>query len=386
MRRLIGITPEYNVFFEHRRISNLVLSGEVEYFHIRKPFFTEEQMRAYLLKFDNPQVKQRLSLHDYHHLALEFDLGGIHLNSRNHILKEEFKNKRISVSCHSLEEIKKWKENAEYCFLSPIFDSISKEGYTSKFSSIDLQQGFNSGILDNKVVALGGITYNNIKDLQNIGFSSFAMLGELWKLPKTMFISPNKDSKNIIKDCKQVLQHGIKFIQLRMKEASNDEVIEVANYLRYLCDKHCALLTVNDRIDLLQTNLFDGVHLGKNDMPTKEAKKITSNKFLLGATCNTVEDVLQAIKHGADYLGIGPYRFTTTKKNLSPILGLEGYKNIIERLNKEKINIPFYAIGGIDIEDLVPLKQTGVYGVALSGTISNALDKQKTIKTIIKTF
>lgn len=386
MRRLIGITPEYDVFFEHRRISNLVLSGGVEYFHIRKPYFTEEQMRAYLLKFDNPQVKQRLSLHDYHHLALEFDLGGIHLNKRNPILKEEFKNKRISVSCHSLEEIKKWKENADYCFLSPIFDSISKQGYTSKFSSIDLQQGFNNGILDNKIVALGGVTYDNIKDLQNIGFSSFAMLGELWQLPKTMFISPNKDSKNIIKDCEQVLQHGIKFIQLRMKEASNDEVIEVANHLRPLCNRYCALLTVDDRIDLLHTNLFDGVHLGKNDMPRKEAKKITSNKFLLGATCNTVEDVLQAIKHGADYLGIGPYRFTTTKKNLSPILGLEGYKKIIERLNKEKINIPFYAIGGIDIEDLVPLKQTGVYGVALSGTITNALDKQKTIKTIIKTF
>ena len=285
-----------------------------------------------------------------------------------------------------MEEIKKWKENADYCFLSPIFDSISKQGYTSKFSSIDLQQGFNNGILDNKIVALGGVTYDNIKDLQNIGFSSFAMLGELWQLPKTMFITPNKDSKNIIKDCEQVLQHGIRFIQLRMKEASNDEVIEVANYLRPLCNRYCALLTVDDRIDLLHTNLFDGVHLGKNDMPIKEAKKITSNRFLLGATCNTIEDILQAIKHGADYLGIGPYRFTTTKKNLSPILGLEGYKNIIERLNKENINIPFYAIGGIDIEDLVPLKQTGVYGVALSGTITNALDKQKTIKTIIKTF
>ena len=171
-----------------------------------------------------------------------------------------------------------------------------------------------------------------------------------------------------------------------MKEAQNNEVIEVANHLRPLCNRYCALLTVDDRIDLLQTNLFDGVHLGKNDMPTKEAKKITSNKFLLGATCNTIEDILQAIKHGADYLGIGPYRFTTTKKILAPILGLEGYKKIIERLNKENINIPFYAIGGIDIEDLVPLKQTGVYGVALSGTITNALDKQKTIKTIIKTF
>ncbi len=386
MRRLIGITPQENVFSEHRRITNLILSGEVEYFHIRKPFFTEEQMKEYLSRFDNPFVKERLSLHDYHHLALEFDLGGIHLNKRNPIPKEEYKNKRISVSCHSLEEINLWKHKAEYCFLSPIFDSISKQGYTSKFSLKDLQQGFNDDILDDKVVALGGITYDNIDKLQGIGFKSFAMLSELWNLPKTMFISPNKDAEETLQDCKDVLQHGIKFIQLRMKKAEDSLVVELAKVLRPLCDKHCALLTVDDRINLLQSNLFDGVHLGKNDMPIQQAKEITSNKYLLGATCNTIEDVLQAIKHGADYLGIGPYRFTTTKKNLSPILGLEGYGKIIERLNNERIRIPFYAIGGIESEDLAALKETGVYGVAISGLISNSYNKKQTIETIIKTF
>lgn len=386
MRRLIGITPEYNVFSEHRRISNLILSGEVEYFHIRKPSFTEEQMREYLLKFDNPQVRQRLSLHDYHHLAIELDLGGIHINSRNPLLKEEYKNKRISVSCHSLEEVKKWKENVDYCFLSPIFDSISKQGYTSKFSSQDLKQGFISGILDDKTVALGGITYDNIESVQDIGFSSFAMLSSLWQLPKTMFITPNKDNEQIIKDCKEVLQGGIKFIQIRMKEAQNSEILNVAKHLRPLCDKYCALLTIDDKIDLLSSNLFDGVHLGKNDMPISEAKKITSKRLLLGATCNTIEDVLQATKDGADYLGIGPYKYTTTKKNLSPILGLKGYKDIISFMQTNNIQLPFYAIGGIDIEDLVPLKQSGVYGIAISGTITNANDKQKTIETIIKTF
>lgn len=384
MRR-IGITPEHSVFRERERIINFLNSGYVDLFHIRKPSFTENQMREYL-SFFPINTRQRLALHDWHSLAKELEIGGVHFNNRNGFSSDLIKGKRVSFSCHSIEQVNLWKDKADYLFLSPIFNSISKQGYKSNFALKDLQQLFKENILDNKVVALGGVTEENINKLEEIGFSSCAILGSLWQLPKTMFISPNKDIEHIIEDCEEVLQYGIKFIQIRMKEASNDDVVKVANHLRPLCDKHCALLTVDDRIDLLSSNLFDGVHLGKNDMPIKEAKKITSNRFLLGATCNTIEDVFKAIEDGADYLGIGPYRYTTTKKNLSPILGLEGYNKIIQQLNNQNKNIPFYAIGGITINDLSDLKHIGVYGVALSGTVSNSVNKQQTIKTIIKTF
>ncbi|MBQ9312058.1 MAG: thiamine phosphate synthase [Bacteroidales bacterium] len=386
MRRLIGITPEKEVFSEHRRISNLILAGEVEYFHIRKPSFSEKEMRDYLSCFDNPIVKERLSLHDYHNLAFEFGIGGIHINKRNPLLKPEYDQKRISVSCHSIEEFEKWSSVADYCFLSPIFDSISKENYTSKFALSDLKTLFENKILNNKVVALGGVNFENIKELTNIGFTSFAMLGRLWQLPKTMFITPNKDSDALIQDCEKVLEGGIKFIQLRMKETKDEEVVNVAKYLRTLCNKHCALLTVDDRIELLHTNLFDGVHLGKNDMPIKQAKKITKSRYLLGATCNTLDDVKKATNDGADYLGVGPFRYTTTKKNLAHILGLDGYLSIIKGMEETIPKLPIYAIGGITVEDLKELKQTGVYGVAISGSICNAQNPKKEIKEILNVF
>lgn len=384
MRR-IGITSEVEVFREQERIINFIQSGYVNYFHIRKPSFSEQQMREYLAIFPN-EVRQKLSLHDFHSLAFKMGIGGIHINKRNPILKEEYNEKRVSVSCHSIEQVKEWKEIANYVFLSPIFDSISKKGYKSAFSFNELKKYFNDKILDNKVVALGGVTKDNIKELENIGFSSCALLSDLWQLPKIMFITPNKTKEEIIKECNIVLQEGIKFIQLRMKETSNDEILEVTKQIRPICDKYCAILTVDDKIELLKSNLFDGVHLGKNDMPIKQAKQITQNKYLLGATCNTIQDVQKAIENGADYLGIGPYKYTTTKQNLAPILGLEGYQDIIKNMRDKNLNIPFYAIGGITLEDLLPLKEIGIFGIALSGAISTATNKQSIIKEILKTL
>ena len=386
MRRLIGITPEQDVFCEQRRITNMLRSGEITYFHIRKPHYTEKMMRDYLFLFD-ADVKERLSLHDFHYLASELGIGGIHLNKRNPELKEEYHQKRISVSCHTIEEVQKWKDKADYLFLSPTFDSISKQGYTSKFDLQELKALFEQNILNEKVCALGGVTYNNIDVLKQAGFSSFAMLSTVWYLPKTMFISHTNEFFDYYSSCKAAIEGGIKFVQLRMKDAADDEVINTAKQLRPLCDKHACMLTVNDRIHLLDTNLFDGVHLGKNDMPIKQAKVITKGKYLLGATCNTIKDVFNAIDDGADYLGIGPYRYTQTKKNLSPVLGIAGYNNIMEQLSAQNINIPTYAIGGITTEDLQVIKSTNIYGVAVSSAVINTpQNTQERINKFLKIF
>lgn len=385
MRRLIGITPNKNVFREHERISNLISTKQVTYFHIRKPNFTESQTRDYLSKFDMA-VRPYLSLHDYHHLALEMNIGGVHLNARNPHIADNLKTKRLSASCHSIAEVTKYKNDVDYCFLSPIFDSISKYGYKSKFSLSELNQAFKDNILDSKVVALGGVDYNNISTLEKIGFSSFAMLGSLWNLPKIMFITHFNDKFDYLTGARTVLKGGCKFIQLRMKDASDNQVLEVAEFLRTACDENNALLTIDDRIHLLDTNLFDGVHLGKNDMPIKEAKQITDDKFLLGATCNTIEDAVEAIKSGADYLGVGPFRFTTTKQKLSPQLGVAGYDKMIKKLKDLNYDIPIYAIGGITKNDFSSLKNIGVYGSALSGTILSSNDTLKETFNIIQTW
>ena len=132
-------------------------------------------------------------------------------------------------------------------------------------------------------------------------------------------------------------------LSLDAVDASDDDVLAIAKILRPECDKYAALLTVDDRINLLETGLFDGVHLGKNDMPIAEAKKLTGNKFLLGATCNTEDDVFRAISDGADYIGMGPFRFTTTKKNLSAIKDLsDALRKNADSLKSEEIDEAAY--------------------------------------------
>ena len=111
-----------------------------------------------------------------------------------------------------------------------------------------------------------------------------------------------------------------------------------------------------------------------------------SRPLLVGATANTFRDIQWAVSQGASYIGLGPFRFTETKKKLSPILGLEGYKRIIEQCEQAGIRIPIFAIGGITIDDVPSLMRTGVTGIAISGAIINAEDPVKTTQQFIETI
>lgn len=176
MWRIIGITPEKNHKDEHSKIISFLNNG-IYIFHIRKPKFTEQEMIDYIKDFPL-EIREKLSLHDYHHLALKYGIGGIHLNSRNNILSNDFIKKRISCSCHSLDEISYKKAICNYLFLSPIYNSISKKGHRSNFEIIEL---INSKQINNKVIALGGITEDKFEELKKIGFGGAALLGSLWK-------------------------------------------------------------------------------------------------------------------------------------------------------------------------------------------------------------
>lgn len=181
MRRIIGITKEKeDIDFERKRITELLYNNKICFFHIRKPSFSENQMRDYL-SFFPMDIRERLSLNSFHLLAKQMNIGGIHLNRSNPKVEEGLQGKRISMSCHSIKEVIENKDKVSYLFLSPIFDSISKQGYQSNFSPQELKELFLQGILNDKVVALSGVTYKNIPQLEKVGFSSFAMLSELWK-------------------------------------------------------------------------------------------------------------------------------------------------------------------------------------------------------------
>ena len=191
---------------------------------------------------------------------------------------------------------------------------------------------------------------------------------------KLQFITHQTERYSYLDSARMALEGGCKWIQLRMKEAPLDEVEHVALELKPLCKQHDALLVLDDHVELTKKLEVDGVHLGKNDMPIAEARRVLGEGFIIGGTANTFDDVKAHYLAGADYIGCGPFRFTTTKKNLSPVLGLEGYRSIIARMEEEGIDLPVVAIGGITYDDIPQLLQTGINGIAMSGSILRADD------------
>ena len=181
------------------------------------------------------------------------------------------------------------------------------------------------------------------------------------------------------------LEGGCQWIQLRMKEGSPEDILPIAKEAMNLCRKYDATFIIDDYVELAKQIEADGVHLGKNDMPIAEARKILGKDFIIGGTANTFEDVQMLHQAGADYIGCGPFRFTTTKKNLSPILGLEGYQQIISQMKENNISLPLIAIGGITKKDIPSLMQTGINGIALSGSILHAENPIEEMKEIIQT-
>ena len=143
------------------------------------------------------------------------------------------------------------------------------------------------------------------------------------------FISHHSDKYSYLDSIRMALEGGCRWIQLRMKDATDDEVRPVAIQALQLCRDYGATFIIDDRVELVRELGADGVHLGKNDMPIAEARRILGPDYIIGGTANTIWDVKAHYSAGADYIGCGPFRFTTTKKNLSPVLGLDGYRRIV---------------------------------------------------------
>lgn len=198
---------------------------------------------------------------------------------------------------------------------------------------------------------------------------------------RLMLITNRNERYTEYEQAKIFFEAGGGWVQLRMKDNLN---LETAQKLVSLTHKATTsrLVFIDDDVHIARKSLANGMHLGKKDMPVAEARDLIHNGHpfepcIIGATANTFEDIRQAVEDGADYIGLGPFCHTETKKNLSPVLGLEGYRKIIARCIEEKIYIPIFAIGGIRVEDVGPLMETGINGIAVSGAIVNAADPSK---------
>ena len=192
------------------------------------------------------------------------------------------------------------------------------------------------------------------------------------KLERLIYILPNTaDKKLLLQKTHAAIDNGVKWIQVRIKNIEEKRLYEIAQEIKEVADKNQVKITINDNPFVAAQIYAYGVHVGLQDMPVSEVKSIAGKDKVIGGTANTIDHILYQIKQGADYIGLGPFRFTTTKTRLSPVLGLEGYKNIMQKLHLMKKNIPVFAIGGIQPEDVVNLLKTGVYGVAVSSAVSN---------------
>jgi thiamine-phosphate pyrophosphorylase len=203
---------------------------------------------------------------------------------------------------------------------------------------------------------------------------------------KLQFISNNRTGLTHLESIQTALDAGCLWIQLRIKDESFEQVLQQAIGARKLCELYGAKLIINDYPLIAKEVSAHGLHLGLEDMPIPEARKITGKDMIVGGTANTLAHILLRLKEGADYIGLGPFRFTATKQNLSPVLGMTGFKEIMQQLELLPTSIPVIAIGGILPDDMPDLKATGIHGFAISSALLQAENKKVMVTNIYKTL
>lgn len=209
-------------------------------------------------------------------------------------------------------------------------------------------------------------------------------------MPKTrtsmlnlQFITHYTEAYSYTDSARMALEGGCRWIQLRMKNTAADEREATARTIRDMCRKCGATFIIDDEVELALRLKADGVHLGQKDMPIAQARRVLGPSFIIGGTANTIEEVRAHHQDGADYIGCGPFRFTNTKQGLAPVLGINGYRDIIEAMRKEGITLPLIAIGGITRADIPALMEVGVSGIALSGSVLRAPDPTDEIRRLL---
>lgn len=191
------------------------------------------------------------------------------------------------------------------------------------------------------------------------------------------YITNTACGKSIPEQVKAVLAGGCRWIQLRMKDAGHDEVMEMAKTIKPLTDEKEAFLIINDYVDICRDVNCTGVHLGKSDTPPSKARMELGPLAVIGVTANTFADIEAVRSLDIDYIGMGPFADTKTKEKLAPILGLAGVSALCNEMNAAEINIAHVAVGGVKLEDVKPLLEAGCDGIAVSGAIAFADDMEE---------
>ncbi|CAL2074838.1 thiamine phosphate synthase [Tenacibaculum sp. 190524A05c] len=200
-------------------------------------------------------------------------------------------------------------------------------------------------------------------------------------ISKLQYISQGTTPEEHLVNIQNACTAGSEWVQLRLKNQTDEVILETAKKAREITNHFQTRLIINDHYKIAKQVNADGVHLGKTDACPAVVREYLGKLFIIGGTANTLEDCKILLEKQVDYIGLGPFKYTTTKKNLSPILGLEGYQVLLEELNTET---PVIAIGGIVLEDVSPLLKTNIHGIAVSGEITKDFNSISKFHQILK--
>lgn len=194
--------------------------------------------------------------------------------------------------------------------------------------------------------------------------------------------SPVSPAKQII----EAIEGGCRWVQIRMKDASDDDIRKLFFEIRDKAKETLTTIIINDRVELAKSLASEGVagvHIGLEDMPASKVRLELGPNAIIGVTAHSFDEVKSYKGLDIDYIGIGPFALTDTKKNLAPVLGLDGIADIMVRVKDIGMEINCVAVGGVTLDDVQPLLAVGVNGIAVSGAIANAENIEEATRKFI---
>lgn len=186
------------------------------------------------------------------------------------------------------------------------------------------------------------------------------------------------NGQKFLKVLEELLQAGVKMIQLREKDLSAAELYPLAKKLRSLTHRYNSLLLINDRIDLAQAIDADGVHLGNHSLPIKIARQLLGSNSIIGASTHSATEVESAHEQGADFITYGPVYFTSSKAPYGNPVGIQSLQQVCKTCK-----IPIYALGGIKKNNTAETLQTGAYGIAVISALLATPSPAQAYKNLI---
>jgi thiamine-phosphate pyrophosphorylase len=173
---------------------------------------------------------------------------------------------------------------------------------------------------------------------------------------------------------------GADMIQFRDKSMPSGKMVETAKRIKKICDSiksSKVIFIVNDRVDIALISDADGVHLGTDDIPLKEARELLGKNKIIGGTAHSLNEALKAEKDGADYIGYGHIFATRSKLKTTPPAGLKELADVCRQVNTKII-----AVGGITLQNAKQVIDAGAYGIAVIGSVAKAGDPEKIVKQL----